>query len=134
MRIYSVILCSFLLVGAGCAQRVEFIGSPTVPAATAEAKVTRDRNNNSQVDLEVRYLAPPENLTPPKSLYVVLVEGSEGRIMNMGQMNVDRNRRGSFKGVTPLNEFRILITAEDLAAATRPSEQVMLRTELITVR
>jgi hypothetical protein len=78
MRIYSVILCSFLLVGAGCAQRVEFIGSPTVPAATAEAKVTRDRNNNSQVDLQVRYLAPPENLSPPKSLYVVWVEGSQG--------------------------------------------------------
>lgn len=56
------------------------------------------------------------------------------RIMNMGQMNVDRNRRGSFKGLTPLNEFRILITAEDIAATTQPSEEVMLRTELIIVR
>lgn len=134
MRIYSGMLCAFLLVGAGCSQRVEFIGSPTVPAAAAEAKVSRDRNNNSQIDLRVRYLAPPENLTPPKSLYVVWVEGSQGRIMNMGQMNVDRNRRGSFKGVTPLSEFRILITAEDIAVATQPSEQVMLRTEVITVR
>lgn len=53
--------------------------------------------------------------------------------MNMGQMNVDRNRRGSFKGLTPLNEFRILITAEDIAATTQPSEEVMLRTELIIV-
>ena len=51
----------------------------------------------------------------------------------MGQMVVGDNRRGEFTGVTPLKEFRIIVTAEDLPAAGTPSSQVVLSTDVFKV-
>ncbi len=127
----SLTLTVFLL---GCAQTVAFRGSPEVPAALGEAKVSTDRNGNSVVKVEVEYLAPPENLAPPKQLYVVWAQTPNGRFVNLGQMIVGKTRVGKFTGVTPLNEFRLVVTAEDTAATVTPSKQEILTTEVFTVK
>jgi hypothetical protein len=56
----------------------------------------------------VRILAPPQNLTPRKSVYVVW-----DRTVNLGQMIVGQDRASEFVGIIPLYEFRILVTAEE---------------------
>lgn len=122
-----------LLFGIGCAQKIAVRGSADVPAALAETKITRTDNNNSRIQLEVRHLAPPQNLTPKKSVYVVWAQAPQGRTINLGQMIVGQDRSSEFVGITPLYEFRILVTAEDLPTATTPSNQVVLSTDVFRV-
>ncbi len=129
----SFLSVALLTLVLGCAQTVAFRGSPDVPAALGEAKVSQDSNGNSVIKIEVKHLAPPQNLSPAKEMYVVWAQAPQGRVINLGQMIVGPNRVGRFEGVTPLREFRLAITAEDLAAVATPSKQEILRTETFTV-
>lgn len=122
-----------LLFGMGCAQKVAVQRSAAVPAAVAEAKITRTHNNNTRIELEVHHLAPPQNLTPKKSVYVVWAQTPQGRTVNLGQMIVGRDRASEFIGITPLYEFRILVTAEEESTARVPSNQVVLSTDVFKV-
>lgn len=117
----------------GCAQTVPLRTTPVAPAASGQAKVAQDGNGNTTVDLRVEHLAPPENLTPAKSVYVVWAQAPQGRLINLGQMLVGKNRVGKFRGVTPLTNFRILVTSEDLAAVVSPSKDEIFTTEVFTV-
>lgn len=117
----------------GCAQTVAFRASPDVPAASGEAKVSKDNNGNSLVKIEIAYLAPPENLPPARSVYVVWAQAPQGRTVNLGQMLVGANRVGKFTGITPLNQYRILVSAEDLPSVATPSKQEILSTEVFSV-
>lgn len=85
------------------------------------------------VDVEVEHLAPPENLSPPKKLYVVWAQTPNGRFVNLGQMVVGNNRVGKFYAVSPLKEFRLVVTAEDIPATITPSKQEILTTETFTI-
>jgi hypothetical protein len=122
-----------LVFGIGCAQKVAVRRSPDVPAAQAEAKITRTDNNNTRIELEVQHLAPPHNLTPRKSVYVVWAQAPQGRTINLGQMIVGQDRASEFVGLTPLYEFRILVTAEKQPTAATPSNQVVLSTDVFKV-
>lgn len=134
MKFHKVWLPALVLVfGMGCAQKVAVRRSPDVPAAVAEARITRTNNNNSKIELEVRHLAPPQNLTPKKSVYVVWAQAPQGRTINLGQIIVGQDRASEFVGITPLYEFRILVTAEEQSTAVTPSNHVVLSTDVFTV-
>ncbi len=130
----NVLTLGLMVLLSGCAQSVAFRGSPEVPAALGEAKVSTDSNGNAVVEVEVQHLAPPENLAPSKKLYVVWAQTANGRFSNLGQMVVGKNRVGTFNGVTPLKEFRLIVTAEDVASTITPSKQEILTTEVFTVK
>jgi hypothetical protein len=128
MRLGLILL--LLVFTVGCAQTVAFRETPDAPAAKGEAKITTDDNNNTRVELDIRHLAPPQNLTPPKSAYVVWAEAPDGRTENLGQIVAGSDRSARFQTVTPLKVFRILVTAEDRALAQSPSQQVVLTTDV----
>lgn len=117
----------------GCAQTVALRTTPAVPAALGQAKVSQDDNGNATIDIEVEHLSPPENLSPAKTVYVVWAQAPQGRVINLGQMIVGNNRVGKFRSVTPLTNFRIVITGEDLPAVASPSQQEIFTTEVFTV-
>jgi hypothetical protein len=106
MKTFGKFLNSGLLLGVallmfGCAQRVVLRNAPDVPAAVGEAKITRDQNKNSIVDLQIQHLAPSENLKPPKKLYVLWSQAPDGKNINSGQLTVGPDRRGTLKSPTP---------------------------------
>jgi hypothetical protein len=123
-----------LLLSVGCAQKVAFYPEQVTPAAEATARVTRDANDNTKLQLRVKHLALPQRLSPPKALYVVWAQTPQGRTMNLGRLIVKSNRTGAFTGVMPLDEFRLLITAEDVADAIAPSAKVVLSTRVIRMK
>jgi len=131
MKRWAVVL--FAIITLGCSQKVAFRETPDAPAALGQAKVSTDGNNNTRIALNIEHLAPPQNLTPPKSVYVVWAEAPEGKTANLGQIVVGNDRSASFQAVTPLKIFRILITAEDRALAQSPSQQVVLTTDVFRV-
>ena len=135
MRLRDLSFCILVLAtSVSCAQRLVMTPSTAVPAAEATAKITQDANDNAEISLRVQYLAPPQNLNPPKAMYVVWAETPAGRATNLGRLAIKNGRRGTFRGVTPLHEFRLLITAEDLPLTETPSPYVVLSTEVFRVQ
>lgn len=131
-RVLVTVGCCLLgLVGCSTL-KVPFQGSPLVPAAQATAKVERDQNENALVDLVLEHLAPAEKLWPPKALYMVWVEESEGRLLPLGRLLVNEDRQGRFRGTTPFENFRIIISAENEPNPERPSLPYVLATEFMT--
>ena len=132
IKIYRVGSAFGLLLVAGCAQTVALRAASTVPAALGEITLSKDNNGNSVIAIEVNHLAPPENLTPRKAVYVVWVQAPQGQTVNLGQMTVGSNRVGKFRGVTPFQQFRILVTAENVPTTPVPGKQEILMTDLLT--
>lgn len=129
MRTLAILLLSAVLLGCG-AKTVRVDTSPSVPAAGAWIKVDEDRNNNTEYRVEIRHLAPPEKLTPPRSAYVFWIQAAGQQPENAGQIVLDDRLRGSLRGVTPHREFIAFVTAEDLASTPTPTGEEVMRTTI----
>jgi hypothetical protein len=117
-----LLIMAVALLWTGCGgKKVSMIPAPTVPAATGTVDLGTDDNGNTRVDLKVQHLAKPQNLTPPKTTYVVWIQARDGRPENVGQLQVNDNLEGEFKTTTPLRTFDIFVTAEDGPSATSPT-------------
>ena len=68
---------------------------------------------------------------PAKKNVIVWAEGEEGRILPLGQLRVNEDREGQFRGVTAFDRFRILISAEVDPQAAHPSQPYMLVSDFI---
>ncbi len=133
VRLLTLVTC--LLLGAGCAaHKVAFQGSPLQPAADAEVKIRLDQNENTLVELQLEHVAPADKLWPPKALYVVWAEDTEGKVFQLGQLRVNEKREAHFNGTTALERFRLLITAEDEPRPEQPSQPYMLGTDFFSAR
>jgi hypothetical protein len=122
-RVFLVVMLAALLLVPALieAKDYQLISDPSVPAATGKVTVDKDRNGNYKMKVEVRHLAKPEELTPPRQGYVVWVQGREGEPVNAGHLRVNKNLDGELATTTPSQQFDIFITAEDTVAAQSPS-------------
>lgn len=124
-----------LLASAGCAtHKVRFEGSPLLPAADAKVEIRTDQNQNTLVELKLRYVAPAEKLWPPKNVYVVWAQSEEGEIFQLGQLRVNEEREGHLNATTALDRLRLLITAEEEPRPEKPSLPYVLATDYFTPR
>ncbi len=129
IRLITLVACCLFAVSGCMAQKVMFQGSPLQPAADAKATIRVDQNENTLVELELEHIAPAEKLWPPRALYVVWAEDSEGEIQQLGKLRVNGKREAYFQGTTVLDRFRLLITAEDNPRPEQPSQPYMLATD-----
>ena len=82
-------IVSFLLFS--CTNTISFQGSEVVPAAVAEAKIKQDQNNNFEIEIDVENLAKPENLHPPRDIYLAWYETAETGANKLGQIKISKN-------------------------------------------
>lgn len=127
LKIYFAVLLAALLSCVACAKKVKLNPANSVPAATATARLTKDSNGNTIIDLKVKHLARPENLTPPKSVYVVWIQPRGSSPIKQGQLEVNNNLEGEFKSPTTYKSFDIFVTAEDSSSVTAPTGTEVLR-------
>jgi hypothetical protein len=137
-RLYTttlVLLAGAMLLALGsCAQTIKLKRSSIVPAATGEATVSLDDNGNAEVKLKVDHLAAPENLTPPRSTYMIWAKGENERLLPLGQLKVSEHGKGKFHSKVPVKAFRLVVTAEDSPEAKTPSDAVVLSTKFFEVK
>jgi hypothetical protein len=124
-------IAAVTMFGSGCAQKVALRNSPDVPAAVGEAKITRDDNKNAVVEMDIQHLASPENLKPPKKVYMAWAQASDGKNMPLGQLTVGADRRTRLKATTPMQMFRIIVTAEDTPTPKFPSPQIVFSSNMV---
>jgi hypothetical protein len=120
------------MIGCASKSQVRLEGSPLVPAAEGTARYTTDTNKNTELNVSVRHLAPPEKVALGATAFVVwarpLQEGSPPQ--NIGALKVNAALEGNLETVTPLADFDLLITPEPGPAAQQPSSQPILRTRI----
>jgi len=123
----------FSFVATACNRKIAFETSTVVPAAEGRVKLKRDDNKNYIIDLEVKNLAAPDRLTPPRNVYVVWVEDENNTTRNVGQLKSSSGLftsglKASLRSVSATKPRRVYITAEDSAEAQYIGSQVVLTT------
>lgn len=126
----AIAVCVACLIGAAACgtQKYSVQRASIVPAADAEVNTYRDDNKNLRVTLDVERLAPPGNLTPPRVVYMVWSVSREGTFMPLGKLRVDEQGSGRFRGIAPVEPFRLMVTAENDANRMAPEGPQVLAT------
>lgn len=115
------------LVGAALAGDIPLVADPSIPAAAGTIHFEHDKNHNIKFHIDTKHLARPDQLTPPKSVYVVWIQPRGKDPVNAGELTVDNKLDGSFRGTTPYQTFDVFVTAEDSANADHPSGMQLLK-------
>lgn len=129
-RFRATLVCAILAVASTVAcggRKVHMTPASSQPAAQGVATLKHDKNGNLTVDLKVKHLASPQNLTPPKSTYLVWIQPTNGEVHKLGELRVNDKLEGEFKAPVPTANFQIFVTAEDGPTVTQPSGTEVLR-------
>lgn len=119
---------------SSCATRAHFEKSSVVPAAQGVVKVTKDKNNNYAIKIEITNLAEVDRLQPPRKTYIVWLVSNKEETQNIGQIESSSGTfssklKAKFETVTSYKPTKIFITAEDDTSILYPSTQVILTTD-----
>lgn len=129
-----VVIFAVTCLITSCSKKVAFITSRVVPAAQGYIKISRDDNQNYTVDVNVKRLAEPSRLRPPRQLYLVWMETKSNGIRNLGRLNsssgfFSSDLKGLLHAVTPFKPKKVFVTAEDQSNIPYPGTQVVLTTK-----
>lgn len=126
-QIGLVILAATLGSNFAWGKKFPLTAATSVPAARGEVETDKDKNGNTEVKLETEHLAEPDKLSPPKTAYLVWFQERGGEPALQGQLRVNKKLKGSFRTVTPLKNFDLLVTAESDPNTKTPSGEEVLR-------
>ena len=134
-KLYFLFFALMMLISLdSSAKKIPFLSSASVPAARGYIKVTRDKNKNYNIQVQVLDLAEVNRLQPSKHVYLVWVLTDQEIMKNLGRLNSQQNQlthklSGSFEGLSPSRPVKIFITAEDDAGTQVPGDQMVLTTD-----
>jgi hypothetical protein len=108
--------------------------SSVVPAARGDVQVTRDKNNNYVIKIELSNLAEVERLQSSKKTYVAWLVTDEEVTNNIGLLKsstgfMSKKLRASLKSVSSAKPIKIFITAEDDPNVQYPGNQIIISTD-----
>jgi hypothetical protein len=113
------------ILSNSCSKSIPFLTSSVAPAARGDVKVTRDRNENYNIDIQLYNLSEVERLEGTPTTYIAWMETEQGNIINIGQLKsssglMSRTLKASLKTVSTAMPTRVFVTAEDNANAKYP--------------
>jgi hypothetical protein len=117
-----------LSVLAFAGKKFTLAGTTVAPAARGEVEASLDKKNgNTKVKIKVEHLAPPANLNPPMTGYLIWFQQPGGTAESQGRLRIDKNLKASFETTTPWKTFDIVVTAESDATVKAPTGAVVLK-------
>lgn len=121
--------CLAAVVVAACGlHQVKLDPTTLTPAAIGRLHLGHTPAGETTVLLQVRALAHPYDLRPPRKDYVVWVEALNwGEPVDKGVLRVGPDLRGFMRTTTSLRRFDLFITAEDQAHPSQPDGPEVLR-------
>ena len=121
------LLFSFFLATAAWGREDKLTNTGAAPAAEGKIITDNDRNGNTGVDIQVKHMATPQSLTPPRQTYLVWVQPRGKDPELLGALRVNSDLQGSLKATTTYKDFDVIITAEDNMKPDTPSSVVVLK-------
>lgn len=128
------ILLLFTLVINACTPKMTFQTSSVVPAATGNVDVSKDKNKNYVINVNIANLAEPQRLTPSKDVYLVWMESQGSTAKKLGQISpssgtFSKALKATLSATSVDEPSRVFITAENNADIQYPQGEVILTTE-----
>jgi hypothetical protein len=120
-------LIAFGLCSLASASEVRLTADPSIPAAAGKARLSKEKNGNLKLKVEVYHLAKPGALTPARQTYVVWTQARGKDPQNRGVLRVNDKLEGNFEDTVSNQDFDVFITAEDNPKAEFPSEPTLLK-------
>lgn len=132
VTIIAIALSTFIL--SSCSQKMTFGTSQVVPAATGSVKIKKTNNDNYQVDIKTTHLAKPEQLTPPRNVYVVWMRTEDNTVRNIGKIKsssglLSKTLKGELEATSTSKPTSFFITAENDGNIQYPGNEVILQTK-----
>jgi outer membrane protein OmpA-like peptidoglycan-associated protein len=109
----------------GGSTRLDFRGTPLLPMAHGEASV-EGQKGYIEIKTEMKDMQPASRFGPEFLTYVLWAITPEGRPVNIGEVILDDNGRGTLNVTTDLQAFGMIVTAEPYFGVTQPSDVVVL--------
>jgi outer membrane protein OmpA-like peptidoglycan-associated protein len=115
---------------AGGSRQVDFAATDLMGGASGSAKV---EVKASRVEIEAKFAGLDEatKFGLEYLTYVLWAISPQGRAVNLGEVVV-KNGAGSVKGVTDMQTFGMIVTAEPYYAVSQPGDEVILENSLPT--
>jgi outer membrane protein OmpA-like peptidoglycan-associated protein len=104
---------------------IAFEGTPLLPRAKGEAKVTSERGGIT-IDAKFSGLTPANGFGPEYLTYVLWAISSDGRAQNLGEV-LPAGTKNNIHVTTALQSFGLIVTAEPYFSVTEPSNTVVLQ-------
>jgi hypothetical protein len=125
-----VVYVALMFLGLSClagASDVRLNADSSVPGATGKAHLSKEKNGNLKLKVEVQHLAKPGALTPSRQSYIVWTQARGKEPQNQGMLKVNDDLRGTFEATVSNEDFEVFITAEDNPKMDVPSEPRLLK-------
>jgi outer membrane protein OmpA-like peptidoglycan-associated protein len=106
------------------ATKIDFRGTPLMPAAHGEAKV-ESKQGYMEIEVEFRELQSATRFGPEFLTYVMWTITPEGRAANVGEVILN-GTSSKLDVTTELQAFGLVVTAEPYFGVTQPSDVVVM--------
>jgi outer membrane protein OmpA-like peptidoglycan-associated protein len=109
---------------------IGFAGTPLLPGAHGEAKVTSERGGIT-VDAKFNGLTPANGFGPEYLTYVLWAISPDGRAQNLGEV-LPEGTKNNIHVTTALQSFGMIVTAEPYYSVSEPSDVVVAQNVIRT--
>jgi outer membrane protein OmpA-like peptidoglycan-associated protein len=109
-------------------RQVDFAATELMGGASGSAKVDV-KSNRVEIDAKFTGLDDATKFGLEYLTYVLWAISPQGRAVNLGEVTV-KNGAGSVKGVTDMQTFGMIVTAEPYYAVSQPGDEVILENSL----
>jgi len=106
------------------ATKIDFSGTPLMPAARGEAKV-ESKQGYIEIEVEFDDLQSATRFGPEYLTYVMWAITPEGRATNLGEVILN-GTKSKLNVTSELQAFGLIVTAEPYFAVTQPSDVVVM--------
>lgn len=122
----AVISLSVLLGACGGTAEYSVVGRDSASGADGTVTVEEIAGGNRLVTVALKFLPPPDRITPGATVYVAWFETANQPAIRAGALEFDADARtGNVTATTPSPRFKLKITAERNANVATPSEFVV---------
>lgn len=104
---------------------IGFSGTPLLPAAKGEAKVTSERGGIT-IDANFQGLTPANGFGHEYLTYVLWAISPDGRAQNLGEV-LPAGTKNNIRVTTAFQSFGMIVTAEPYFSVSEPSDMVVLQ-------
>jgi hypothetical protein len=129
--VIGLILGGLTLALPACSSgyKAPLVPTPQNPAATGVVKARRTPNENTEVNLKVQHMAPPDKVADDAKIYVVWAKPWTANAVpqNVGSLVIDKDRTGSLETKTPHERFDLMITPEPNGLVSQPTHEPVLK-------